>query len=134
MRLLVTGSRDWPWLMPVQKILDGFLKNSDALEEPFYLKVGDCPDGVDKAARQWWGWGNATRMVAPDSLKVFEADWDKYGKGAGPIRNQAMVDSGADYFVAFRYRSSRGTTDCIERAKHAGIPGRVYDLAVMEFE
>lgn len=51
------------------------------------------------------------------------AEWDKFGKGAGPIRNQAMVDLGADLCVAFftDRTTSRGTKHCVAAAKKAGI-------------
>ena len=45
---------------------------------------GHCP-GVDKMGEQF------ARENSVD-LKVFPAEWKKYGRGAGPIRNKAMVD------------------------------------------
>lgn len=65
--------------------------------------------------------------VAVDNLVAvhpFPADWNKLGKGAGPIRNQAMVDAGADLCLAFHrdLPNSKGTRDCVIRAIKAGIP------------
>lgn len=52
----------------------------------------------------------------------FPAEWDKYGKGAGPIRNQQMIDKGQpDLIVAFPMKSSRGTWDMINRGKMEDI-------------
>jgi len=54
----------------------------------------------------------------------FPADWKSYGKGAGPIRNQLMLDEGKpDLVLAFHndISSSRGTADMIRRAKKHGI-------------
>ena len=48
------------------------------------------------------------------------ADWNAYGKPAGPIRNQEMADSGADLCLAFP--GERGTADMVRRAGAAGIP------------
>lgn len=50
------------------------------------------------------------------------ADWDNLGKSAGVVRNQAMVDMGADVVLAFQHNNSRGTAHCIEAANAAGIP------------
>ena len=51
--------------------------------------------------------------------QTFKADWEKYGKGAGPIRNQEMLDQGDPSLVlAFHndIRSSKGTKDMIRRS------------------
>lgn len=133
MRVIVTGSRDWPWDFPVQIELDRLLEESDAAQEPFYLRVGDCPTGPDRAARTWWAWMHAQgNRVAPDSLKIFEADWGKYPRAAGPIRNKEMVDAGADVCLAFRLNVSRGTSDCMFKACEANIPVKLFDLEIHE--
>jgi hypothetical protein len=49
------------------------------------------------------------------------ADWSQ-GRKAGPIRNQEMVDAGADLVIAFA--GGDGTADCVRRARKAGIPVR----------
>lgn len=49
------------------------------------------------------------------------AEWHRLGPRAGPIRNQAMVDAGADVCLAFASPGSRGTWDCVRRAREAGI-------------
>jgi hypothetical protein len=50
------------------------------------------------------------------------ADWQAYHRAAGPLRNQKMVDLGADICLAFLMPDSKGTADCIRKAKKAGIP------------
>lgn len=46
----------------------------------------------------------------------FPADWARYGKGAGPVRNQQMLDEGKpNLIIAFPMQSSRGTRDMINR-------------------
>lgn len=63
-------------------------------------------------------------------LVVVDAEWDKYGPSAGPRRNQAMVDlvkatramsQLEARCLAFPDESSKGTWDCVRRAKKAGI-------------
>lgn len=56
------------------------------------------------------------------SIEPRPAEWDRHGKAAGPIRNQEMVDAGADLLIAFG--GGVGTADCIRRARKAGIPVR----------
>lgn len=59
----------------------------------------------------------------------FPAEWDKYHKGAGPIRNEQMINEGLPTHVyAFHDHldQSRGTKDMIERAESAGIPVTIF--------
>lgn len=57
-------------------------------------------------------------------VEVFPAEWFKYGKKAGPIRNKIMLDSGIDEVYAFPYpdlEKSIGTKNMVNLAKKAGI-------------
>lgn len=52
-------------------------------------------------------------------VEPHEADWDRFGKGAGPIRNRAMLDvARPDKLFAFPRKGlpNRGTLDCVEAA------------------
>ena len=52
------------------------------------------------------------------------ADWDTHGKAAGAIRNQQMLDSGAQRVIAFVDKpldQSRGTAEMVARARNAGV-------------
>lgn len=126
MRILVTGSRDWDdW-----RIMG--LALSEAAEDALGVSVvhggargADAMAGAVATARGWL-------------TEVYRADWDTYGRQAGFIRNQAMVDLGADICLAFvmpclkcpqpQYppHDSHGTADCMARTRRAGIPVRVY--------
>lgn len=59
-------------------------------------------------------------------VKRFPADWDKYGKSAGMIRNKQMGDY-ADALIAVWDGKSRGTKQMIEYAKSKGLKVFVYD-------
>ncbi|MGC9156167.1 MAG: DUF2493 domain-containing protein [Ferrimicrobium sp.] len=52
-------------------------------------------------------------------VEAYPADWARHGKAAGPIRNQEMLDAGADLVIAFP--GGRGTKDMINRAEKAGV-------------
>lgn len=59
----------------------------------------------------------------------FPADWARYGRAAGPIRNRQMLEEGKPHLVlAFHtdLPSSRGTKNMVETARKAGVPVRVY--------
>lgn len=61
-------------------------------------------------------------------LKVFPAEWNKYGKAAGPIRNGQMLKYAitADAMViAFWDGHSRGTKNMLEQARRAGVECKI---------
>jgi hypothetical protein len=62
-------------------------------------------------------------------VEIHRADWHIHGNAAGVIRNQKMVDLGADLLVAYPLPEGKGTQDCIQRAVKAGIPTLVFDSA-----
>lgn len=51
-------------------------------------------------------------------IKLFPAEWKKYGKSAGPRRNQQMAEI-ADLVICFWDGKSRGTKSMIEFTKKA---------------
>lgn len=50
------------------------------------------------------------------SLELYPAEWEKYGKAAGPIRNKQMVEK-ADMVIAFVCERAKGTKNLISQAK-----------------
>lgn len=53
----------------------------------------------------------------------FKADWKRWGKAAGFMRNQQMLDEGKpDLVIAFWDGYSRGTLHMIQLATRAGVP------------
>ena len=125
MRIIVTGCRDWADEVTVgasiARVTFGWASAGGV------VSVGDCPTGVDEMMRRFaeakpnWleGW----------EVDVFRAYWDIDGKAAGPMRNQRMVDQGAELCLAFWDGKSRGTLDCLSRATAAGIPVRIIPKA-----
>lgn len=119
-RILVTGSRKW---VDYRTIADAIWRHMSD-EEPGTVVVHGGAAGADSiadvAARTY-------RLV----VEVHHPSWDVHGKAAGPIRNQHMVDLGADVCLAFVVDGqSRGTLDCLRRAEKAGIPTEVYRRAL----
>lgn len=53
-------------------------------------------------------------------VEIYHALWHVYGKAAGSLRNQQMLDEGKpDLVVAFS--GGKGTADMIHRALQAGV-------------
>ncbi len=59
--------------------------------------------------------------------EIYTAAWCTYGRAAGLIRNQTMIESNPTEVLAFHddITRSKGTKDLIRRAKAAGIPIKV---------
>ncbi len=57
-------------------------------------------------------------------LKIFPADWIKYGRGAGFVRNKQMAEY-ADALIAFWDGKSSGTKMMIELAKEMNLKVKV---------
>lgn len=53
-------------------------------------------------------------------IEAHPAQWDVYGKAAGPVRNREMVELGADLMLAFPVGESRGTRGCMRFAVERG--------------
>lgn len=115
-RLLVTGSRKWWNVLIIKRALRQ--ARIELGTDDIVLVSGACPSGADRICeRVWESWGLP--------VERHPAQWSMYGKSAGPIRNQEMVDLGADLCTAFPMADSSGTRDCMRRARFAGI--RVID-------
>lgn len=116
MRLLVTGSRHLADRTLVERALDARLP---AGPDELIVVHGGAP-GADRLAKHWAIW-QRLMLHRPVFDEEHCADWERHGRSAGPRRNQQMVDLGADVCVAFPGPDSRGTWDCVRRARAAGI-------------
>lgn len=125
-RVVVTGSREWPDSFEPQlwSLLDKHVPAEVSL-----LGVG-CARGVDKITRDW-----CETCLDPDQFDVFEANWEKYGRAAGPKRNRLMVDSiQPDLVLAFFVPGEEcgGTWDCVEYAQDQGAVIKPFRLRAWE--
>lgn len=96
------------------------LSQKDALALAYFLGremvthvIHGAAPGVDS---------DAGKVAETIGLRVtpYPADWAVYGKEAGPIRNQKMIDEGMpDLLVAFP--GGRGTADMVRKASKARL-------------
>jgi hypothetical protein len=114
-RILVTGSRNFTNRETVLEILSEYWE--EGVEDTVLIHGG--ARGLDELAADV-----AFQLGWVEELHF--AEWERFGKSAGHIRNQAMVDSGADVCIGFPMAGSRGTWDCLKRAADAGIPTRIF--------
>ncbi|RLB30781.1 MAG: hypothetical protein DRH11_14310 [Deltaproteobacteria bacterium] len=111
MKVLITGSRYWSnW-----KLMNSRLSR---LPHDTLIIHGGCR-GADRMADQ------IARKIGLPTPRVYPANWDTYGKGAGPIRNQQMLDENPDIDLVIAFHEdiakSKGTRDMIRKAKKKGL-------------
>ena len=116
-KLLVCGSRgitDTNW---VKSQIDSYWYWNLACYEDLIMIEG-AARGVDLIAKEYAEENNWTQ------IKEYPAEWDKYGKSAGPIRNEIMVKE-ADEVLILWDGSSRGTLNDIHLCEKYNKPFKV---------
>lgn len=119
-RILITGSRHFADFVLAERTVHDVLRE---LERRFSIYPHEIvvihggARGADTVV------GDAF-VTAGCVVEVHPADWAKHSRAAGPIRNQRLVDFGADVVLAFpaTNQPSVGTRDCVQRARAAHIP------------
>lgn len=110
-RILICGSREWTNFDKIKKILLEYPQSDETT-----IIHGNCK-GADKIS------GYLAKQLNM-TIEVYPADWKKYGRAAGPIRNQQMLDNGKpDICYAFHdcIEKSKGTKDMVNRCKADGL-------------
>ena len=110
--MLICGDRNWQKRGIIRRIL--------LQTKPSCVIQGEAR-GADTIAKQ-----EAMNFGIP--VMGFPAQWDYYGRKAGPIRNSWMLEFGMpDRVIAFHadIENSKGTKDMVTRAGKAGIPTSV---------
>lgn len=107
MKILVCGGRDYCDQEAIKKKLTELYER-----HPNSTLVHGGAPGADS----WSGYIGGTLGF---TVECHTAQWAKYGKAAGPIRNQEMLDGGIDLVVAFP--GGRGTADMLDRARLTGV-------------
>lgn len=110
MKIIVCGGRNYSDRRCVFNTLDVI-----HAETPITILMHGDANGADRLASSWATWGGQAKT----KIETFPAQWMKYGFGAGPRRNQEMLDAGPDLVVAFP--GGRGTADMVRRARAAGV-------------
>lgn len=120
-RLIVAGSRDFDDYKIVKNVMEGYVNSwismYDCNRNDIEIISGGCR-GVDLLGEKY-----AKEFNHP--LKVFTAEWGKYGKAAGPIRNKIMAEYAAEYknafLIAFWDGLSNGTKNMVSQAEKYGL-------------
>jgi hypothetical protein len=118
MKILITGDREWSDVLKMMEILTQFPAGTIIIH-------GACR-GADNMAHAL---GEELEFV----IRSYPASWHEFGKRAGALRNQSMLDQEHlehepfDLCLAFHNEisRSRGTRDMMSRCKKANIETRL---------
>ena len=114
MRVLVCGDRNWRNMAAIERELRKF--------PPGTVVIHGAARGADTL-------GAFLADKLGFEVIPFDAKWHIYGKGAGPIRNQQMIDEGKpDLVLAFHedINKSVGTRDMVHRARGHRIKVEIF--------
>lgn len=123
-KLIIAGGRDFDNRELVRLSLKAYLKENN-------LKVSDLTI-VSGHGEKWDTKSKTYELSGADKLGediaiknnipllTFPADWSKYGRAAGPKRNEEMAKV-ANGLLAFWDGESRGTLSMINNAKKRGL-------------
>ncbi|MGJ8549359.1 DUF2493 domain-containing protein [Winogradskyella wichelsiae] len=112
MKIIIAGGRSFKDYEKLHQVCTKILSQQNKIEI-----VSGTANGADKLGEKF----------ATDngfSIKKFSANWDKFGKSAGYIRNAEMAEY-ADALIAFWDKKSRGTLHMINLAKRADLKIRI---------
>lgn len=108
LRIIVAGSRTFNDYDLLESTLSDYLKENNNI-----TIISGAAKGADQL-------GERFARKYRYNLKYFPAQWDMYGKSAGPIRNRKMAEYAAEergVLFAFWDGKSRGTKSMIDLAK-----------------
>lgn len=117
-RVLVCGGRDFINKDVIWMALDRIARANDSDAGRVSIVHG-AARGVDTLAG-WWA------IRSKRVCHIYPANWDRYGKSAGMIRNKEMLDNAKpDLVVCFP--GGRGTAMMRKLAEEARVPTIVVD-------
>lgn len=114
-RVVIAGCRDYDDYTEAKAYIDLCL--SEIKKKNSIIIVSGCASGADAIGE---------RYADENCIKVekYPADWKKYGRSAGPIRNRQMAEI-SDFVICFWDGKSRGTKSMIECAEECGRPIKI---------
>jgi len=106
-KIIVAGGRDFNNYELLKSSLDNIIN------EEYVTIVSGCALGADR-------FGIIYAKQKGYGIDLYPADWDKYGKSAGYVRNALMADN-ADTCICFWDGKSKGTKHMIDIATEKGL-------------
>ena len=108
-RVLVCGGRDYADRRRLYAELDALRETVEITQ----IIEGEA-SGADSLARQW----GESRGIP---VRKFPANWRRYGKRAGYLRNKQMLNEGKPHLVV-AFPGGKGTDGMVMISRQAGVP------------
>jgi predicted Rossmann fold nucleotide-binding protein DprA/Smf involved in DNA uptake len=108
MKVIIAGGREFSNFQLMFEKCEEILKEIEDVEI-----VSGTARGADKMGEHYAG-------LKKFDVKKFPADWNKYGKAAGYVRNKEMAEY-ADMLIAFWDGKSSGTKSMIDLATERNL-------------
>lgn len=116
MRVIVTGGRQYADPAHVWRTLDNIDRDLDQIR----CVIDGASDDVTGPYVGADYWGHQWALARTRPAMRYHADWRTYGRAAGPIRNQRMIDDGKPHLIV-AFPGGNGTHNMIALAEKAGI-------------
>lgn len=114
-RVVVSGCREYNNYVEAKTYIEECLNEFD-IKEKIVFVVGGCK-GADKLAE-------ISAQENGIDIEIHPAQWEKFGRKAGPLRNKQMVEK-SDYVICFWDGNSRGTKSTINYARQHNKPLKI---------
>jgi hypothetical protein len=111
-KVIIAGTRTFSNYDLLKEKCNAILQNKNDIEV-----VSGCARGADSLGEKY-------AKEKGFKLKLFPANWDKFGKLAGPYRNSEMANY-ADALICFWDGKSSGSKDMVDKAKNKNLKVRV---------
>lgn len=119
-KILICGDRNWSNKKIIEEEVLKALEELECTDRKDVIILHGGARGADSLA------GEVARELGI-RIKVFPAEWEKYGKVAGPLRNIEMLDEKPKLVLAFHndLSNSKGTAHTVRYAKKRGTTVKV---------
>jgi hypothetical protein len=117
MKLAIVGSR---YFIDYEIFTKALNKILNEWKDDIELVISGGAKGADTLAEKW---AHEHKI----EIMIFPADWKRYGRAAGPIRNTKIINE-STHLIAFAAISSKGTLDTINKAKAKGLKIRIVHI------
>ncbi len=120
MKVLICGDRNWTNQKKIEEEIIKTWKEFKCPPRSEIIIIHGGARGADNLA------GEVAKELGL-KVKVFPADWERFGKAAGPMRNIEMLNEKPDLVLAFHndLSKSKGTAHTVRTAEKRGMKVKV---------